>query len=413
MNILISGCGIAGPALAYFLRRAGHRVVIVERSAILRSTGQNIDIRNAGLEVIRRMEPGVEDQIRNSTTHEKGLAFVDRDNKRIAEFAQTGNSRASFTSEIEILRGDLAAIFARQAEKAGTEIRLDNSITSLEEQENGIHVQFDKTEIGELFDAVILADGMNSRARGIVWPNVQLKSLGMYTSYYTIPRGAADEDAGGWARWYNASGGRSILLRPDSQGTTRVFTSVMSDDPRLHGYEDLSVPQQKALYAEFFADAGWEASRVIDGLRQADDFYMQLIAQVHIDKWYHGRVALLGDAGYCPSPITGMGTSVAIVGAYVLAGELSKCGGDYEKAFSEYDNIMRPYVTNAQKLPPGAPAVANPQSNLGISILNSTLSFVQKSGLGYLAAKLGEKMPTSEKLDLPDYDFGSHNLQQR
>jgi 2-polyprenyl-6-methoxyphenol hydroxylase-like FAD-dependent oxidoreductase len=114
--------------------------------------------------------------------------------------------------------------------------------------------------------------------------------------------------------------------------------------------------EQKKMMHELFHDAGWEAARVLEGMDTADDFYMQEIAQIKMPSWTHGRVALLGDAGYCPSPISGMGTTLAIIGAYVLAGEIAKNVEDFGEGFRGYEKVMKPYVTKAQSLPPGVPA---------------------------------------------------------
>ncbi|TKA70610.1 hypothetical protein B0A49_07257, partial [Cryomyces minteri] len=157
---------------------------------------------------------------------------------------------------------------------------------------------------------------------------------------------------------------------------------------------------QKKMTHRLVADAGWETPRVLAGMEDAKDFYMQEIAQIRMDHWSKGRVAVVGDAGYCPSPISGVGTSVAIVGAYVLAGELAR-HESHREAFAAYERLMRPYVENAQKLPPGAPHVANPQTAWGIWLLNNVLGFASKSGLVTLISKITPS--SSEKIKSPGY----------
>ena len=395
-SVLIAGAGIAGPVCAYWLSRAGIRSTIIERAPELRNTGQQIDVRGSGLTVVKRM--GLEEVVRSKTTKEKGLAFVNSRGKRLAVFPVDEKGGMSFTSDIEILRENLVKIFY-DASKEDTEYIFGDHVAEIH-QENGkkVRVVFEKGGEKE-YDFVIGADGMNSKTRQLAFPSEKpLKSLGQYTSFFTIPYKETD---GEFACWYNAPGGRCILLRPDSAGCTRAYLSIMSSKPA--GYEKLDIPAQKKMMREMFEDAGWEALRVLKGMDAAEDFYMQEIAQVKMDHWSQGRVALIGDAGYCPSPISGMGTSLAIVGAYVLAGEIAKCGDDYKAGLEGYEERMRPYVTKAQSLPPGAPAIANPQSKWGIAVLNNIVRFISWSGLATLFGKMSS--PPAEDKSLPLYEF--------
>ena len=394
-TVLVSGGGIAGPVAGFWLARAGMKVTIVERAPEPRSAGQGIDIRGAALEVVKRM--GLEELIRSRTTNEKGLAFVDKNGKAFAEFPVDGVNGQSFTSDIEILRGELSKIFLN-ASKDKVEYIFDDSITSIDDDGGKVNVSFAKGA-KQAFDIVIGADGMRSKTRRLAFPHEPdpMKSLGQYTSFFAIPRIDSDTD---WARWYNAPGGRGIIMRPDNNGSTRVYLSIMSTEPA--GYENLDITGQKRIYHRLFADAGWEVPRMLAGMDHADDFYMQEIAQVIMKSWSKGRVALLGDAGYCPSPISGMGTSLAIVGAYVLAGELQRCGSP-EEAFRAYEVLMRPFVEQVQKLPPGAPGIANPQTWWGIWIFNTVLSLVTKTGLAGLLGRFS--LPHADKIELPVYDM--------
>lgn len=225
-----------------------------------------------------------------------------------------------------------------------------------------------------------------------------LKSLGQCTSFFTIPYKESD---GTFAQWYNAPGGRCILLRPDNSGCTRAYLSIMSSKPK--GYFKLDVAAQKDMMRDLFSDAGWDALCVLDGIDKADDFYMQEIAQVKMPTWSQGRVTLVGDAAYCPSPILGMGSSIAIIGSYILAGEIAVAGMNYELAFKTYEEKMRPYVTKSQNLPPGSPGIVHPQSEWGIKVLNSIVRFVSRSGIPKMLSKFSSK-PKEDK-SLPSYDF--------
>lgn len=394
-HILISGAGICGPVCAYWLSKAGFLTTIVERSPSLRTAGQQIDVRGPGLAVVKRM--GLEEAIRAKTTKEKGLAIVNSNGRRVGSFPVDEKGGMSFTSDIEILRGELVEIFYNST-KGDTEYIFGDYIAAIEDV--GEKVQVKLASGGERsFDLVVGADGMNSKTRRLVFPDASpMKSLGQYTAFFTIP---LKESEGNFAEWYNAPGGRCILIRPDNAGYTRAYLSVMSSKPAV--YEKLDVPAQKQMMRELFADAGWEATRVLDGMDQADDFYMQEIAQVKMDSWSQGRVTLIGDAGYCPSPISGMGTTLAITGAYILAGELAKCKGDWHKGLSGYEGKMRPYVTKAQSLPPGAPGLVNPQTAWGITVLNSVVRVVSMSGIATLIGKFSR--PATEDKSLPTYSL--------
>ncbi|KYF84969.1 FAD-binding monooxygenase [Sorangium cellulosum] len=393
-TVLISGASIAGPALAFWLARHGFRPVVVERADALRLGGQNIDVQGAARKVIRRM--GLEDDIRAATTGEQGLRFVDEHDVTRAELPAGNADSGAFTKEIEILRGDLARILYDHTRDT-TEYIFGDQIKGLRDHGDRVTVSFEHGAERDV-DLVVAADGIRSRTRElIVGDEPRIRPLDLYASYFTIPRGASDT---AWARWYNAPGSRSILLRPDNVGTTRASLWFLSP---TRGYERLSAAEQKALLVSVYAGAAWETPRVLAGLADAEDVYFDAVSQVMAPRWSHGRAALVGDAAYCPSPVSGMGASLSLVGAYVLAGELSR-HADHRDAFAAYEKLMRPYVNRAQKLPPGVPWIAHPKSRLGISILHTVLRLAFSPRLRPREGWPGSS--TADKIELPDYSSG-------
>lgn len=391
---MISGASIAGPALALELARYGFRPVIVERARALRLGGQNIDVHGAGREVARRL--GIEDAIRAATTGEQGLRFVDERDATKAEFPADSEDDRAFTKELEILRGDLAQILYDRTRET-TEYLFGDQITGLRDHGDRVTVSFEHGAERD-FDLVVAADGVRSRTRSlIIGDEARIRSLNLYSCWFTIPRAASDT---AWARWYHAPRGRSMLLRPDNVGTTRVSMWFVSTSS---GYERLSADEQKALFARTFADAGWEAPRVLEAMAGADDVYFDLISQVMAPRWSRGRSAIVGDAAYCPSPVSGMGANLALVGAYVLAGELSR-RSNHREAFAAYEALMRPFVDQVQKLPPGVPRIAHPQTRLGISILHGVLRVASSPLVRRYLALFGSS--AAEKIELPDYSNG-------
>ena len=401
LRILISGASVAGPSLGYFLARSGAKVTIVERTSSLRTEGQNIDIRGVGIEVIRRM--GVEDAIRAATTGEIGMRFVDAEDKTQAELPAEPGNAASPTSEIEILRGQLARILYENSKKEGVEYIFGDYISAIDQNDDKVFVSFANSKDTYEYDLVVAADGQNSKTRSLTFgekANDCIDSLGQYMIFFSMSRSDSDSD---WARWYNAPDRRCILIRPDNTGRTRVVLAMINSDPKMEDALAGSVDEQKAVWHDLFADAGWESRRTLEGLTTAEDCYMLRVAQVKLPVWTNGRVALIGDAGYCPSPISGMGTTCALVGSYILAGEIAKHGRDYKTAFQEYEKNLRPIVEKAQKLAPGGPKLLNPETKLGIKVLNSTLGFMTATGLNKLLEKLASG--AADGIALPEYKF--------
>ena len=368
-RVLISGAGIAGPALAILLNENGFKTTIVERASSLRTAGQQIDVTGPGLELIRYM--GVDEAIRARTVGDEGIHFVDGNDKRIASFP-VSSSTTSLVREIEIMRGDMADVFY-QATKDQTEYIFGDRVTGLSESEKGITASF-KNGANRTFDLVVAADGLSSRTREVAFgssKDAAVKNLSQWVALFLIPHSPED---GTWTRAYNAPEGRVVVLRPDvKRKRTSVYLCQGSDDMSI---TEKSVEEQRVIVQRTFAGAGWETERVLSHMEHAEDFYVQQVAQVKMPSWHKGRTVLLGDAGYCPAPVSGLGTTMAIVGAYVLAGCLVTHEHDLSRALEQYEVDMRPFVESAQKLPPGVPAIATPQSEWGVWALRRVLATV-------------------------------------
>ncbi len=381
-RILISGAGIAGPTLAWWLHRYGWQVTVVERAVGLRTAGQNVDVRGAAREVIRRM--GLDDELAARGTGEVGTRFVDEQGHTIAAFRAATSDTAGATAEREILRSQFAELLLERT-RGHTDYRFGEQIERIDDGPDAATVTF-AGGVTERFGVVVLADGVNSTTRDAVFGEVPRRPLGVSIAYYSIPRDAEDDD---WWRWYNAPGGRTISLRPDNVGRIRVMLSYRAG---------LGAPDRLDLQRRF-ADAGGPASRALRGLADADDLYGEALQQVRAPRWSAGRVVLLGDAAWCATPVSGMGTSLAIVGASTLAGELAVHVHPRD-AFAGYERRLRPYVERAQRLPPGTPKLAHPTSATGVALLRTGLRLV-----GALPPAVAGRLfaPPADRFTLPDF----------
>ena len=397
LRVLVVGAGIAGPVVAYWLGKCNAQVTVIERSPGLFKSGQGIDIEGPALEIVRRM--GVEQTIRSRTTGEKGLSFVDGDNKPLATFDGGG-----FTSDIEIMRGDLAEILIRAAETMDNVcINYGYSVKSLRQTNDKVFATFQDSREVE-FDVVIAADGLRSKTRDLILDPVDrescVKPRDQFIAYFSIPREPQDAPR---SRWQNDVDGRSLLIRPHNEEISSAYLNATGKYKRLEEALHQHKQVQKEAFAEIFADVSGNAPRVIRQMKDADDFYFEQIAQVKLARWSRGRCAIVGDAGYCPSPITGMGTNLAIVGAFVLAGEIAQSGNDLSVAFRGYETTLRPYVEKGQSIALGgkAPDLINPQTGWGVWLLRLLLEIVSLSRIWKLFGS-----PKPEEFALPDYAFG-------
>ena len=315
-NVLISGASIGGPALAHWLRHHGFSVTVVERHRGLRPGGQAVDVRGPALEVVERM--GLGDRLRSFSTNMRGMNVVDAD----------GN---------ELFRSTTRTLSGGDLSSPDVEHLFDDTITSID----GTRVTFEKAAPRD-FDVVVGADGLHSNVRKLVFgPESRfLSHLGTNLAVFTAPNFL------GLDHWQTFQQGDVVgggIMSARSNTECRVYMGFTGEVD----FDHRDIDAQRRLIAERFEGAGWVWPTAVKHMWEAPDFHMDSMSQIRMDSWSRGNVVLLGDAGYCGSPLSGQGTSTALVGAYVLAGELAK---DPSTAFRRYEEILRPYVLANQEM---------------------------------------------------------------
>jgi 2-polyprenyl-6-methoxyphenol hydroxylase-like FAD-dependent oxidoreductase len=363
-TVLISGAGVAGPVLAYWLAYYGFRPTVVERAGGQRSSGNPVDVRGAAIDVAQRM--GVLERVREVATSVTGMAFVDASGRPVARMRLGANG-----GEAEVLRSDLAAILYRAA-RDQAEFVFGDSVTGLRQDAGGVDVTFEHAA-PRRFDLVVGTDGLHSTVRRLVFgpESGYTRHLGMYVSTLPLGRPAADPAT---VLMYNRPG-RSVSVHPANGNAMAAF---IFRRPAVPGLDIRDSAACKQVVLDAYRDGGWQLPDLLGQLSAADDFYFDSVSQVRLPTWSSGRVTLLGDAASCMS-LFGNGTSLAISGAATLAQSLDAAAGDYAAAFRAYETRHRTQVKPTQRGRLIAGLLLVPSTRTGIGARNLAVRLMPQS----------------------------------
>lgn len=339
-NILISGAGVAGLTLAYWLKRHGFTPTLIEKHPSLRTGGYKIDLRGAVLEILKRM--GVTSSIVENRTAITHAYCLDKAGKAVTEMSADLCGTRLEGVDLEIMRGTFCQILKDALGEI--ECLFDDSITDILENSSGVIASFEKSK-PRVFDIVVGADGLHSTVRKIVFGDESnfSQEFGVYVSVFSIPNflnlTACEIEHHSLGKFVN-------IYRDRKDPRAKVAIAFSVEKP----FYSRDPEEQKKLIEEVFANSEWEMPRILAAMKDTPDFYFDSMAQIHMPHWSKGRVTLVGDAAYSATPMSGQGTSIAIAGAYVLAGELLDAQGDHHVAFSRYEKLMRPFANKNQAL---------------------------------------------------------------
>ncbi|MEV4257037.1 FAD-dependent monooxygenase [Spirillospora sp. NPDC049652] len=334
-TVLISGASIAGLTLAHWLVRHGFRPTVVERAPRLRSGGNGVDIRDDAVAVAERT--GIMSRARELAADVHGMKFVDAADRAVARIDTRG------AGSVEIMRGDLVALLS---EATDVEILFGDSIRELEQDADGVSVTFEHAP-ARRFDLVVGADGMHSTVRRLAF-GPEERFVRFKDHYFAFADADASLGEDRWVTMFNTPGKMTGIYRSGKHPQAKAY--FMFRSPPLD-YDHRDAAEHKRLVAEAFAGHPWRPTAgLLAAALEDPEFYFDALAQVHMDSWANGRVALVGDAAWCASPASGAGAELALVGAYRLAGELAAAGGDHRVAFARFDAVHRPLVELKQRI---------------------------------------------------------------
>ena len=399
-TILISGASIAGPALAFWLHHHGFRPVVVERAPTVRDGGYPIDVRAGALDVVDRM--GLLPAVRDAHVDSRGGTFVGARGRVIARVAPDELTGSPAARDVELPRGDLAGLLYERT-RDDVEYLFGDTITALEQDTGAVHVTF-RNAPPRTVDLVVGADGLHSTVRGLTFgPEDGFRhDLGFAFAGFSLD--GATSVGRNLDREFVAHNTPGRMAAVNAvRGQHRLIGMFAFTTPPGFAVDPGDVPAQRDVVAAAFEGGGWEVPRLIEAMRSADDFFFDTVSQIRMPGWSRGRVALVGDAAYAPALLSGQGTSLALIGAYVLAGELAAAGGDATVAFAAYERALRPFVERNQELAKSGGAGLIPQTRTALWMRNAVLAALPY--LGPVKRLLtGGVDQAARSFPLPDYE---------
>ncbi|MFJ9027513.1 FAD-dependent monooxygenase [Streptomyces sp. NPDC102274] len=386
-KVLISGAGVAGAALAFWLNRYGFAVTLVEKAGTLRSGGYPIDVRGTALEVVRRM--GLLPRLRDAHIDLRRLTFLDGDGGEVASVNPHTVTGGVAGQDLEVRRGDLTgALYTAIRDDVG--FLFNDSIDTLDQSGHGVDVTF-RGGSRRTFDMVFGADGLHSRTREFLFgPEEQFhRYLGYCFAGFTMRNtfGLFRE-----TMMWNTPGRAAALYAVGDNDEVHALLNFAHPEPPFDAFRNPDA--QRDLVAAVFADAGWEVPGMLAAMRDADDLFFDAVSQIRMPRWSSGRVALVGDAAYAPSFLTGQGSSLALVGAYMLAGSLAD--RDHAAGFAAYEHTTRQFVTVNQEQVGEGDATLFPTTARALEQRNDMLRNLS-------AMPSAEGRPAHSALTLPEF----------
>ncbi|MEV0400666.1 FAD-dependent monooxygenase [Actinoallomurus sp. NPDC050550] len=359
-TVLISGAGVGGPTLAYWLAERGFRPTVVERAAGLRSSGNPVDVRGPAVEVAERM--GVLGRLHEAATEVKAMSFVNGSGRRVGRVDMRAIRQGAGSREVEVTRTDLARILY-EASRDTAEFLFDDTITSLRQDDDGVDVTFEKAA-PRRFDLVIGADGQHSMTRRLAFgPESEfIRHIGLYVATMRLD---GPVENGREVLLHNTPG-RLVSIHPVHG---RALAAFIFRRPAVEDFDHRDLEQHKRIVTDAYAGGGWRIPDLMDSVRAADDLWLDSVSQVRLDRWSNGRVALLGDAASSVS-LFGDGSTLAMAGAYTLAEELAATPADPQSAFARYEAAHRTLVDPKQNNVAAAAALMVPTTRTGIMARN-------------------------------------------